>query len=183
MKTSGALKQWPGSNVPSSSDRSASNSRSSPSHAVRTILEHLDANKPTPKEKEAELNLATSWRRGSIESSDTIHRKDVNSVSIGELASRQNKNTVEQNIQEDINKSSKPNLLVNYGNKDASEVRGVINGNEASSSSVSTGFNILPGGNSLPSFGLMGTSGAAAKNVNNVKCSFFSGSVFLYPYF
>lgn len=33
--------------------------------AVRAILEHLDRNKPTPKEKAAELQLATEWKRSS----------------------------------------------------------------------------------------------------------------------
>lgn len=33
--------------------------------AVRAILEHLDRNKPTPKEKSAELQLATEWKKFS----------------------------------------------------------------------------------------------------------------------
>lgn len=33
--------------------------------AVRAILEHLERNKPTPKEKSAELQLATEWKKSS----------------------------------------------------------------------------------------------------------------------
>ncbi|KAL0315567.1 UNVERIFIED_CONTAM: hypothetical protein Sradi_5434900, partial [Sesamum radiatum] len=79
-ETSGASKHWSGDDVSGSSDRAISNPISS-SQAVRKILEHLDRNKPTPKEKEAELKLATSWRRSSPSvPSDTIREENISSV-------------------------------------------------------------------------------------------------------
>ncbi|KAK1434682.1 hypothetical protein QVD17_00431 [Tagetes erecta] len=42
------------------------------SETVRKILEHLDRHKPTPKEKEAELKLATEWRRSPSQDTSSM---------------------------------------------------------------------------------------------------------------
>lgn len=47
---------------------------SSPNQAVGRILEQLDRRMPTTKEKEAELNLAMSWRKSRPEVSDVVKK-------------------------------------------------------------------------------------------------------------
>ncbi|EPS59082.1 hypothetical protein M569_15728 [Genlisea aurea] len=65
-ETKGALKNLPG-------DDSSEHPSLSSSRTVRAILEHLDRNKPTPKEKEAELQLLTSWRESPSREDNSTH--------------------------------------------------------------------------------------------------------------
>lgn len=163
---SGASKKWSGDYVPIPSDKVVSNSHLSSSQAARKMLEHLDRNKPTPKEKETELKMVKSWRKSPFEANDTVNKDSINSVHIGEPASHKNIDAAVQNILEEINKSSKYNFTANYHDKGTDEASNVVNGNATASGSVSTGFKISSGRNFLPSFANMGTSGPAVKAFN-----------------
>ncbi|XP_051114138.1 uncharacterized protein LOC127239839 [Andrographis paniculata] len=146
-ETSGVSKKQSDDNAPSSFERGISTPHVSSSLAVRKILEHLDRNKPTPKEKETELKLATSWRRSSFEPSAAVHSENVNSVDMGEQSSQKNTDTASQSLVEGIEKSEKFNLLPSYHDK---PTNAAINGNTKASNSASTAFNILHGETSLP---------------------------------
>ncbi|GLU09682.1 hypothetical protein SLE2022_265290 [Rubroshorea leprosula] len=51
------------------------------SQIARTILEHLERNLPTPKDKSNELKLATSWRKTQSSDAATVMLKENNSLS------------------------------------------------------------------------------------------------------
>ncbi|KAL0427156.1 UNVERIFIED_CONTAM: hypothetical protein Slati_2890400 [Sesamum latifolium] len=150
-ETSGASKQWSGDAVSGSSDRAISNPISS-SQAVRKILEHLDRNKPTPKEKEAELKLVTSWRRSSPSvASDTIREENISSMHVGEHSSLKHTDIAAPNFPVELKKSSSnSNILLNIHGKGMDEAKDAVNGNAKASST--TGSTILPAANSIPSF-------------------------------
>ncbi|KAL0289061.1 UNVERIFIED_CONTAM: hypothetical protein Sradi_7081800 [Sesamum radiatum] len=155
-ETSGASKHWSGDDVSGSSDRAISNPISS-SQAVRKILEHLDRNKPTPKEKEAELKLATSWRRSSPSvPSDTIREENISSVHVRDHASLKHTDIAAPNFPVELKKgSSNSNILLNIHGKGMDEAKDAVNGNTKASST--TGSSILPAANSIPSFGIKRT--------------------------
>ncbi|KAI3446910.1 hypothetical protein Pfo_003575 [Paulownia fortunei] len=165
-ETSGASKYCSGDNVSGSSDRGISDPNLSSSQAVRKILEHLDRNKPTPKEKEAELKLVTAWRRTSPEATDTIHEENIRSVNVEELVSHKNTDMTGPNFPVKFNKSStKSNFLVNFHNKGMDEAEDAVNGIAKASNAVFTGSSIIPGA-TMPFFGLKGGSGPLVKNLN-----------------
>ncbi|KAK4391583.1 hypothetical protein Sango_1936100 [Sesamum angolense] len=149
-ETSGASKHWSGDDVSGSSDRAISNPISS-SQAVRKILEHLDRNKPTPKEKEAELKLATSWRRSSPSvPSDTIREENISSVHVRDHASLKHTDIAAPNFPVELKKgSSNSNILLNIHGKGMDEAKDAANGNTKASST--TGSSFLPAANSIPS--------------------------------
>ncbi|KAL6496588.1 hypothetical protein OROGR_029846 [Orobanche gracilis] len=154
-ETSGAAKYYPGENILVSSDRGISNLNSSSSQAVRKILEHLDRNKPTPKEKEAELKLATAWRKSSPGASDTSHYQNVSSVHVKELSSEKDVDMSSANISVEFNKrSSTSNLCMKFQDKGMDEAEGAVNSNTKAFGSIFTGSDIIPGGIAVPSFGL-----------------------------
>ncbi|KAL6586006.1 hypothetical protein OROMI_002650 [Orobanche minor] len=156
----GASKYWPGENILVSSDRGISNLNSSPSQAVRKILEHLDRHKPTPKEKEAELKLATAWRKSSPGASDTSHDQNVSSVHVIEISSQKDVDMSSANISVEFSKrSSTSNLCMKSQDKGMNEAEGAVNSNTKAFGSVFTGPDIIPGGIAVPSFGLKVTHG------------------------
>ncbi|KAL2243644.1 UNVERIFIED_CONTAM: hypothetical protein Sindi_0482400, partial [Sesamum indicum] len=156
-ETSGASKQWSGDDVSGSSDKAISNPISS-SQAVRKILEHLDRNKPTPKEKEAELKLATSWRRSSPSvTSDTTREENISSVRVGEHASLKHTDIAAPNFPVELKKSSSnSNILISIHGKGVDEAKDAVNANAKASST--SGSSILPAANSIPSFGIKRTN-------------------------
>ncbi|KAL6519120.1 hypothetical protein OROGR_018440 [Orobanche gracilis] len=154
-ETSDASKYWPGENILVSSDRGISNLNSSSSQAVRKILEHLDRNKPTPKEKEAELKLATAWRKSSPGASDTSHDQNVSSVHVKELSSQEDVDMSIANISVEFNKrSSTSNLCMKLQDKGMNEAEGAVNSNTKAFGSVFTGPDVILGGIAVPTFGL-----------------------------
>ncbi|KAL3623989.1 hypothetical protein CASFOL_032805 [Castilleja foliolosa] len=162
-ETSGASTFLSGKNVSDSSDRGIPNPNLSSSQAVKKILEHLDRNKPTPKEKEDELKLATAWRKSSPEATDAAHDKKNSSMHVQELASQKNAEIACTNFPSGFNKSSsKSNFLVNFQDK----ATDAVNGNAKASSSVFTGPGTVSGANIMPCFGLKETPGSVAKSLN-----------------
>ncbi|KAK4430794.1 hypothetical protein Salat_0841100 [Sesamum alatum] len=155
-ETSGASKHWSVDDISGSSDRAIPNPISS-SQAARKILEHLDRNKPTPIEKEAELKLATSWRRSSPSvASDTIREENISSVHVGEHASLKHTDIAGPNFPVELKKSSSnSSILLNIHGKAMDEAKDAVNGNARASNA--TGSSILPTSNSFPSFGLKRT--------------------------
>ncbi|GER47387.1 nucleoporin-related [Striga asiatica] len=136
-ETSVASKYCSGNNTSVSSDRDISNQNSAYSDSVRKILEHLDRNKPTPKEKEAELRLATAWRKSPPEATDISHDEKIRSAHAEELAAHNksadgscadvsvgfNKNSSKSSFNENSRKSS---LFVNSVDKGLGEVEGAV---------------------------------------------------------
>lgn len=169
-ETSGVSKYWSGDNVSCSSDRGISSPNISSSEAVRKILEHLDRNKPTPKEKEAELKLATAWRKSSPVATDVSNVENSSSVRVEELASHKNTDISGTSFPVEFNKSSsKFNFLENFHDKGMDEAKDAVSGKAKVSSSIFTGSsNSMPGANTMPFFGLKGTSGPLVKNLNKV---------------
>ncbi|KAL0333980.1 UNVERIFIED_CONTAM: hypothetical protein Sangu_1554200 [Sesamum angustifolium] len=140
--------------------------------AVRKILEHLDRNKPTPKEKEAELKLATSWRRSSPSvPSDTIREENISSVHVKDHASLKHTDIAAPNFPVELKKgSSNSNILLNIHGKGMDEAKDAVNGNTKASST--TGSSILPAANSIPSFGIKRTDPVIkSSNENNFATS------------
>ncbi|KAL9151312.1 hypothetical protein ABFS82_11G044400 [Erythranthe guttata] len=143
-ETSGTPKYWSGDNVLDSSDRAISNSdiSSSQSQAVKKILEHLDRNKPNPKEKEAETKLATPWR-SSTDATKTIHEENIGGVA-----------------------SHKSKFLPNFHEKSMDEAKDAVNENSKASSSFFAGSSIAPGAKATSIFGLKGTTGLVENKSN-----------------
>ncbi|KAG8367422.1 hypothetical protein BUALT_Bualt16G0070200 [Buddleja alternifolia] len=167
-ETSGASKYWSGDNESGFSDRGIPNPNSSSSQAVRKILEHLDRNKPTPKEKEAEMKLATAWRGSSpSEISDSIREENTSSLHGGKHDSEKNTDIAGPNYPVKFNKGgSKSNYLVNFHDKGMDEAKDVVSGNAKASSAVFTGSSMNPAANAVPSFGIKGTSSPVVKKVH-----------------
>ncbi|KAA8535108.1 hypothetical protein F0562_030111 [Nyssa sinensis] len=82
-------------NMVHSSEVGVSTLKLSSSKAVRAILEHLDGNKPTPKEKSAELKLATSWKNpSSSQMTDVVPKELSSSLHFGVFDSCKNTDLV-----------------------------------------------------------------------------------------
>ncbi|CAA0819927.1 Unknown protein [Striga hermonthica] len=162
-ETSGASKYCSGNNTSVSSDRDISNQNLAYSDSVRKILEHLDRNKPTPKEKEAELRLATAWRKSPPEATDISHDEKIRSAHAEELAAHNksadvsytdvsvgfNKNSSKSSYNENSRKSS---LFVNSEDKGLGEVEAAVTETVKSLGSGFTCVSDLPGVNPMPSF-------------------------------
>ncbi|KZV18879.1 hypothetical protein F511_31718 [Dorcoceras hygrometricum] len=165
-ETSGASKCLTDANASVLSDRVAQNADSSYGPAVKKILEHLDRNKPTPKEKEAETKLVTEWKKSPSDASDTIREENTSSLYIGELASLKNTGLSGLNSTAEINKnSSTPNYFVRFhdkgmdmATKDAASV------NPKAPSTISVDSGTVPGVSAVPSFGFGAPSGPVVKN-------------------
>ncbi|KAK2645916.1 hypothetical protein Ddye_021111 [Dipteronia dyeriana] len=79
-------------NKPASVEVSAPTVHPHSSQMARTILEHLERNPPTPKQKSAELKLATSWKKTQSSTVPTDMPKDQsNSLHLGGFDSCRNK--------------------------------------------------------------------------------------------
>lgn len=144
---------------------------SSSSEAVRKILEHLDRNKPTPKEKAAELKFATAWRKTPDEmASDTVPKGNISSLQFGELGSHKNASFVSQKIPKLNNDSSNANFPVQFQEKGGDEVNGDANENTKASSTGVLYPSMIPGANEMPTFGLKKTFDPQFKNLHEVLC-------------
>jgi hypothetical protein len=66
-------------NKPASAEVSVPTVHPHSSQMARTILEHLERNPPTPKQKSAELKLATSWKKPQSSTVPTDMPKDQSS--------------------------------------------------------------------------------------------------------
>ncbi|GFQ02786.1 hypothetical protein PHJA_002422500 [Phtheirospermum japonicum] len=166
-ETSGASTYWSGDNVSGSSDRGIPNPNLSSTEAVKKILEHLDRNKPTPKEKEDELKLATAWRKSSPVATDATHDKKISSMHVEELTAHENADIVCVNFPVGVNKSSsESSSLVVFQDKGMEEATDLVSGNAKASSSIFTGPGIVPGANVMPCFGLKETPGSVVKSLN-----------------
>lgn len=157
-ETSGVSKYWSGDNVSRPSDRGMSSTNISSSQAARRALELLDRNKPTPKQKEAELKLATAW--GS--SPDVSNVENRSSVHVEEPAPH----TSGPNFPVEFNRSSsKFNFLGNFHGKEMNEARDASPGIAKASSSMFTSSS-NSSADAMPVFGLKGTSGPQATSWN-----------------
>ncbi|KAL8502821.1 hypothetical protein ACS0TY_021809 [Phlomoides rotata] len=159
-ESSGKSKYMSRDKVSSSSDRGITNTNISSSQAVRKILEHLDRNKPTPKQMEAELKFATGWRRSSPEATAASNVENTSSEHVEELASHNNTDAANPNLHKS---SSKSNFLGNFNDEGKDEAKDAVNGNAEASSSIFTRSKSVHGANAKPRFGLEGTSGSVVK--------------------
>lgn len=158
-ETSGASKYWSGDNLSEESDRTMSNSNLSSSLAVRKILENLD--KPTPKEKEAEMKSATVWGRFP-ETTNTIREENKRSVQVQDIASG-------PRFPVDFNKSStKSKFLASFNDKSTDKEKDAVNGNAQASTTGFTSSSTIPGASAMPILGSKGTSGPVFKNFTEV---------------
>lgn len=162
-ETSGVSKYWSGNRVSYSSDRGMSTTNISSSQAARKALELLDRNKPTPKQKEAELMLVTA-RGSSPDSTDVRSVENRTSAHIEEPASH----TSGPNVPVEFNKSSsKFNFLGDFHGKGMNEARDAGTGIAKASCSIFTGSSkSIRGADAMPVFGLKGTSGPQGKVFN-----------------
>ncbi|CAA3009564.1 Hypothetical predicted protein [Olea europaea subsp. europaea] len=141
--------------------------QSSSSEAARKILEHLDRNKPTHKEKAAELKLATTWRKTPDEASDTVPKANVSSLQFGELGSHKNTSFVSQKIPREFkNDSSNASFPVQFQEKGGDEVNGNANENAKASNTGVLFPSKIPGSNEIPTFGFKKTFDPQVKNLD-----------------
>ncbi|KAH6761590.1 hypothetical protein C2S52_019023 [Perilla frutescens var. hirtella] len=171
-ETSGVSKYRSGDGVSRPSDRGIMSSTSiSSSQAARRALELLDRSKPTPKQKEAELKLATAWG-SSPDATDVSNVENRSSARVEEPAPL----TSGPNFPMEFNRSSsKFNFSGNFHGKGMNEARDTSPGIAKASSSIFTSSsNSTPGADAMPVFGLKGTSGPQAKTWN--KNAFATGN-------
>ncbi|KAF7153386.1 hypothetical protein RHSIM_Rhsim01G0068000 [Rhododendron simsii] len=90
--------------------------------AVRAILEHLDRNKPTPKEKSAELQLATEWKKfSSSKVTDAIVKEGTPLPHLEGYDFPKNKNFVEKGSSAQENDRENSNFKVKPAEKSTSQ--------------------------------------------------------------
>lgn len=118
----------------------------SSSQAVKKILEQLDRNKPTPKEKAAELQLVTSWRESPPETSHSIQKENINSLGSAKFYSLKNTDSVQPELLSEGNKSEgNLNSQVKFQKRNvdaevkSSKASGIIIGDPGASNGVSAG--------------------------------------------
>ncbi|KAL3825099.1 hypothetical protein ACJIZ3_021128 [Penstemon smallii] len=165
-ETSGASKNWSVDNVSGSPVGGSRDPNSTASQAVKKILEHLDRNKPTPKEKEAELKLGTSWRNPSASGAgDTVREENINAQL---LSSRKSTGVGSLNYPADITKSSgTPNRSVKFHD---GRVNDADTDNAKASSSMFANSSRIPGATIVQPFGLRGNPDPVVDN-DNAKAS------------
>ncbi|KAK3038029.1 hypothetical protein RJ639_032008 [Escallonia herrerae] len=80
-----------------STEEGIPNQNTPSSQAVRRILEHLDRHKPTPKEKAAELKLATEWKKyPSSENTDVMQKASTSLGSTGGFDIHKSRDSADQ---------------------------------------------------------------------------------------
>ena len=168
-ETSGVPKYLSGENVSQPSDVGMSSTNLSASQAARKALEFLDRNKPTPKQKEAELKLVTGWG-SSIDATDVSNVENRSSAHVEDPVSHKNTDISGPNFPMEFNKSSsKFNFLGNSHAKGMNEARDEATGITKGSSSIFGGSsNSTPGADTIPLFGHKRTSGPQPRNWNKV---------------
>lgn len=165
-ETSLVSKYWSEDVLSRPSDRGISNTNVSSSQAAKKVLELLDRNKPTPKQKEAELKLATAWR-SSPDANDVENRT---SAHVEEPASQKNTDISGPNFPLEFDKGrSKFNILGNFSGK------GMNGARDAATGIAKASNNSTPGADAMPIFGLKGTS--ATQSWNKVLISFYDTSL------
>ncbi|KAG6424175.1 hypothetical protein SASPL_114588 [Salvia splendens] len=166
-ETSGVPKYLSGENISQPSDVGMSSTNLSASQAARKALEFLDRNKPTPKQKEAELKLATRWG-SSPDATDVSNVENRSSAHVEDPASHKNTDISGPNFSVEFNKSSsKFNFLGNSHAKGMNEARDEATGITKGSSSIFGGSsNSTPGADTIPLFGHKRTSGPQPQNWN-----------------
>ncbi|KAG8639300.1 hypothetical protein MANES_14G133500v8 [Manihot esculenta] len=114
--TVSSVKFQSASSKPQSSEVSVPTVPPHSSLVARKILEHLERNPPTPKDKSAELRLATSWKKGQSSDLATIMPSKLNSpTQLGGL------NSSEKSIQLHKNNPLEPvNGVTGDANNDTS---------------------------------------------------------------
>ncbi|KAL2500715.1 Nuclear pore complex protein [Forsythia ovata] len=118
-------------------------------------VKHLDRNKPTPKEKAAELNRATAWRGTPDEASDTVPKGNISSLQFGELGSHKNTDFVSQKIPKEFNNDrSSASFPVQFQGKGGDEVNEAANENAKASTTGVPYRSVIPGAREGPTFGL-----------------------------
>ncbi|KAL1563414.1 nuclear pore complex protein NUP1-like [Salvia divinorum] len=139
----------------------------SASQAARKALEFLDRNKPTPKQKEAELKLVTAWGSSS-DATDVSNVENRSSAHVEDPASHKNTDISGPNFPMEFNKSSsKFSFLGNSHAKGMNEERDEATGITKASSSIFSGsLNSTPGADTMPLFGLKRTSAHQPQNWN-----------------
>ncbi|XP_042065828.1 nuclear pore complex protein NUP1-like [Salvia splendens] len=165
-ETSGVPKYLSGDNVSLPSDIGMSSMNLSASQAARKALEFLDRNKPTPKQKEAELRLVTGWG-SSPDATDVSNVESRSSAHVEDPASHKNTDTSGPNFPSEFNKSSnKFNFSGNYHAKGMNEARDEATGITKGSGSIFSGSsNSTAGADTIPLFGHK-TSGPQPRNWN-----------------
>lgn len=139
-------KYWSEDVVSRPSDRRTPNTNVSPNQAAKKVLELLDRNKPTLKQKEAELKLATAWR-----SSDANNVENRTSAHVEEPASQKNSDISSPNIPLESDKSrSKFNILGNFPGQGMNEASDAASG-------IAKASNDIRGADAMPIFGLKGS--------------------------
>ncbi|XP_075490438.1 uncharacterized protein LOC142528988 isoform X2 [Primulina tabacum] len=158
-ETSGTSKSLTDANASGFSDKDVS-------PAVKKILEHLDRNKPTSKEKEAEIKSVNEWKKSSSYAGDIIHEE--NTVHSGDLASFKNAGLSGLNSTVQINKStSSSNYFGNFHDKGMDfAATDAVNVIPKAPSTIFFDSGMVPGTNALPSLGFGASSGPLVKNSN-----------------
>lgn len=170
-ETSGISKSLTDANASRFSDKDVS-------PAVKKILEHLDRNKPTPKEKEAEIKLVNEWKKSSSDAGDIIHEENISSLHSGDLASFKNAGLSGLNSTAQINKStSSSNYFGNFHDKGMGlAATDAVNVNPKAPSTISFDSGMVPGTNAVPSLGFGASPRPVVKNSNEVHDLFRSAA-------
>lgn len=138
-------KYWSEDVISRPSDRGTPNTNYSSNQAAKKVLELLDRNKPTLKQKEAELKLATAWR-----SSDANNVDNRTSAHVEEPAPQKNSDISSPNVPLESDKSrSKFSILGNFPGKGMNEANNAATG-------IAKASNSIPGADATPIFGLKG---------------------------
>ncbi|XP_073155684.1 uncharacterized protein [Henckelia pumila] len=167
-ETSGISKSLTDANASGFSNKDVQNANSFRSPAIKKILEHLDRNKPTLKEKEAEIKLVTDWRKFPSDAGDIIHEDNISSLHSGDLASLKNVGLSDLNSHVETNKSTNSS---NYFGKFHDEgmdmaTKDAVNVNPKAPSTIFSDSGMVPGTNAVSSLGFGPSSGPVVNNSN-----------------
>ncbi|XAR66887.1 hypothetical protein NMG60_11013257 [Bertholletia excelsa] len=101
--------------------------------AARAILEHLERNKPTPKEKSAELQLATAWKKSSpAKATGTMLKEGTSLMNLEGFSSHKNKDSFDKGCSSQGNDRGKTTIEGKPQEKDPGEATDMNKDIEAS---------------------------------------------------
>lgn len=160
-ETSGTSKSLTDANASGFSDKDVS-------PAVKKILEHLDRNKPTPKEKEVEIKLVNEWKKSSSDAGDIIHDENISSLHSGDLASFRSAGLSGLNSAAQINRStSSSNYFGKFHDKGMDlAATDEVNVNPKAPSTIFFDSGMVRGTNAVPSLGFGASPRPVVKNSN-----------------
>ncbi|KAL5769012.1 hypothetical protein ACOSP7_015570 [Xanthoceras sorbifolium] len=128
------------------------------SQMARTILEHLERNPPTPKDKSTELKLATSWKKPESSTVPTAMPKDQsNSLHLGGLDPCRNTDQDDKKNSAQWNEARANTFFKAPPQENIRETKDSVNGT-ASASNVKDGSIVMVSGDKVgPSEGFRNT--------------------------